>query len=240
MDKSHDIIEQTLRTRKFDTPFTIPKTSVYRPPEQKLKNAQKVDYIKKDGAKLVASTDAQDQYTGFKDAHIRKEGQGGPARVSSPPPPPPPAQPASSRSSAASPPPARGSVAAPPPPAAASAAAASSYATRPAPPPPTKKAAPSTSLVSSSPPTSSPRAVARPVPATPTPRPVPAAPAAAKSSPPPVRALASQGSSNNLLSSGAGAKVFTVFASYRLVHTFFFLFCLRSRSSATPRTRASC
>jgi len=77
MERDHEIIDQVLASRRFEGPFTCPKNALYRPPEQKLKNAQKVDYIKRDGARLVAATDSQDNYIGFKDAQIRKEVIGG-------------------------------------------------------------------------------------------------------------------------------------------------------------------
>lgn len=129
MERSHDMIDQVLRSKRFDQPFSCPKNCLFRPPEQKLKNAQKVDYIKRDGARVVATTDAQDQYIGFKDAQIRREmreGRGGmqDEMMSTSPPP-------RSGFNSAEPPQRSGYNSEPPP-----SRSATGYSSRPAPPPP--------------------------------------------------------------------------------------------------------
>ena len=95
VSSEHDVIDTALRTNKFGNLFKIPPL-IFKPPEQKLKNAVKVDYLGQ--SKIVATIDENDQYIGFKDAQIRKmnleRGESPPPSQNRPPPaqnrPPPP------------------------------------------------------------------------------------------------------------------------------------------------------
>lgn len=67
--REHDRIEDAAKTGKYAAPYFIPN-KIYTPPEQKLKNAGKVDYL--GHSKIVAAVDEADNIIGFKDAHLRK------------------------------------------------------------------------------------------------------------------------------------------------------------------------
>ncbi|KAG5462267.1 MAG: hypothetical protein BJ554DRAFT_5431, partial [Olpidium bornovanus] len=50
--------------------FTMPQGLLYRPPEAKVKNVNKVDYL--GSSKLIAAVERSEMFTGFKGAHLRK------------------------------------------------------------------------------------------------------------------------------------------------------------------------
>ncbi|BFZ60386.1 hypothetical protein YB2330_001422 [Saitoella coloradoensis] len=69
--QEHDVIDEAIAEKaKGFTVFSIPVGVVYRPNEKKVKNAGTKDYIGK--AKLVATTDAKDAYTGFSGAEMMR------------------------------------------------------------------------------------------------------------------------------------------------------------------------
>eukprot|EP00732_Lithocolla_globosa_P001959 Lithocolla_globosa_v1_NODE_1135_length_2844_cov_18.474364.p2 type:complete len:423 gc:universal NODE_1135_length_2844_cov_18.474364:1554-2822(+) len=70
-EPKHDAIDTALRTQRFDELFSLPPKTLYRPPEQKVKNVDKVDYL--GSSRVVAAVDENDKQTGFKDAAIRRQ-----------------------------------------------------------------------------------------------------------------------------------------------------------------------
>jgi hypothetical protein len=63
--KEHDSLDQALRDRGQDcTVFTVPHGVLYRPPESKVKNSKKKDYL--GNSKVIAALDDTDSYAGFK------------------------------------------------------------------------------------------------------------------------------------------------------------------------------
>jgi hypothetical protein len=67
----HDVIEEAIKEQAEGyTVFSIPVGIVYRPNEAKVKNLKAKDYLGK--ARLVASTDRQNQFTGFAGAEMKK------------------------------------------------------------------------------------------------------------------------------------------------------------------------
>ncbi|KAF8839437.1 hypothetical protein BDN67DRAFT_905562 [Paxillus ammoniavirescens] len=62
--EEHDVIDEAIRDRgEGYTVFSIPVGVLYRPSENKLKNSKSKDYLGK--AKLVAASDANDEFTEF-------------------------------------------------------------------------------------------------------------------------------------------------------------------------------
>lgn len=62
--KAHDILDQALRDKGRDcTVFTVPHGVLYRPPESKVKNSKKKDYL--GNSKVIAAIDATDSFAGF-------------------------------------------------------------------------------------------------------------------------------------------------------------------------------
>ncbi|KAJ3081446.1 hypothetical protein HK102_002334, partial [Quaeritorhiza haematococci] len=51
-------------------PFSVPSNVIYRPPESKIKNSKKVDYLGK--SKVVAAVDEKDTYTGFSGKQLKQ------------------------------------------------------------------------------------------------------------------------------------------------------------------------
>ncbi|TID25307.1 NADPH oxidase regulator [Venturia nashicola] len=67
----HDVIEEAIKEQAEGyTVFSIPVGIVYRPNEAKVKNLKAKDYLGK--ARLVASTDRQNQFTGFAGAELKR------------------------------------------------------------------------------------------------------------------------------------------------------------------------
>ncbi|KAE9983226.1 hypothetical protein EG328_010167 [Venturia inaequalis] len=67
----HDVIEEAIKEQAEGyTVFSIPVGIVYRPNEAKVKNLKAKDYLGK--ARLVASTDRQNQFTGFAGAEMKR------------------------------------------------------------------------------------------------------------------------------------------------------------------------
>jgi hypothetical protein len=67
----HDVIEEAIRDNATGyTVFSVPVGVIFRISEDKIKNAQKKDYL--GSAKLIAATDAKDEFTGFTGAEIKK------------------------------------------------------------------------------------------------------------------------------------------------------------------------
>lgn len=67
----HTVIDEAIRDQAEGyTVFSVPVGVIYRPSEAKIKNAEKKDYLGQ--AKLIAATDAKDEFTGFTGAEIKK------------------------------------------------------------------------------------------------------------------------------------------------------------------------
>ncbi|QDS75718.1 hypothetical protein FKW77_008096 [Venturia effusa] len=67
----HKVIEEAIKEQAEGyTVFSIPVGVVYRPNEAKVKNLKAKDYLGK--ARLVASTDRQNQFTGFSGAEMKR------------------------------------------------------------------------------------------------------------------------------------------------------------------------
>ncbi|KAJ1997692.1 hypothetical protein GGI04_005307, partial [Coemansia thaxteri] len=68
----HDLIQRAAGSRGMDCPlFCVPKGVVYRPSASKLKSTRKIDFL--GSARVIASADGRDNFTGFKGALVRKE-----------------------------------------------------------------------------------------------------------------------------------------------------------------------
>ena len=67
----HDVIDEAIRDNAAGyTVFSVPVGVIFRISDAKIKNAQKKDYL--GSAKLIAATDAKDEFTGFTGAEIKK------------------------------------------------------------------------------------------------------------------------------------------------------------------------
>ncbi|KAF9277077.1 hypothetical protein BGZ74_003455, partial [Mortierella antarctica] len=78
--KAHDILDQALRDKGQDcTVFTVPQGVLYRPPESKVKNSKKKDYL--GNSKVIAAIDASDSFAGFQGKSAWQVQVGGPTNV---------------------------------------------------------------------------------------------------------------------------------------------------------------
>ncbi|KAG0235177.1 hypothetical protein BGW41_000887 [Actinomortierella wolfii] len=78
--KAHDILDQALRDKGQDcTVFTVPHGVLYRPPESKVKNSKKKDYL--GNSKVVAALDAGDTSSGFQGKSAWQVQLSGPTNV---------------------------------------------------------------------------------------------------------------------------------------------------------------
>ncbi|KAJ1816659.1 hypothetical protein LPJ56_002281 [Coemansia sp. RSA 2599] len=68
----HSWIKKAINSNGMDCPlFCVPKGVIYRPSASKLKSSKKIDFL--GSAKVIASADGNDNFTGFKGALVRKE-----------------------------------------------------------------------------------------------------------------------------------------------------------------------
>ncbi|KAJ1653173.1 hypothetical protein IWQ61_006650 [Dispira simplex] len=73
-EKRHNIISRAIDNAGVGCPLiAVPKGTIYRPSESKVKNTKKVDYL--GNSKVVAAMDGQDNFTGFQGAMARKANQ---------------------------------------------------------------------------------------------------------------------------------------------------------------------
>lgn len=78
--KAHDILDQALRDKGQDcTVFTVPQGVLYRPPESKVKNSKKKDYL--GNSKVIAAIDASDSFAGFQGKSAWQVQMSGPTNV---------------------------------------------------------------------------------------------------------------------------------------------------------------
>ncbi|KAF9404677.1 hypothetical protein BGZ94_004013 [Podila epigama] len=78
--KEHDILDQALRDKGQDcTVFTVPHGVLYRPPESKVKNSKKKDYL--GNSKVIAAIDASDSFAGFQGKSAWQVQMSGPTNV---------------------------------------------------------------------------------------------------------------------------------------------------------------
>jgi len=78
--KAHDVLDQALRDRGHDcTVFTVPQGVLYRPPESKVKNSKKKDYL--GNSKVIAAIDATDSFAGFQGKSAWQVQMSGPTNV---------------------------------------------------------------------------------------------------------------------------------------------------------------
>ncbi|KAF9962430.1 hypothetical protein BGZ70_008040, partial [Mortierella alpina] len=78
--KDHDLLDQALRDKGQDcTVFTVPQGVLYRPPESKVKNSKKKDYL--GNSKVIAAIDATDSFAGFQGKSAWQVQMSGPTNV---------------------------------------------------------------------------------------------------------------------------------------------------------------
>ncbi|KAJ2743196.1 hypothetical protein GGI20_003923 [Coemansia sp. BCRC 34301] len=71
-EERHSWIRRAADSSGMDCPlYCVPKGVVYRPSASKLKSTKKIDFL--GSAKVIASADGKDNFTGFKGALVRKE-----------------------------------------------------------------------------------------------------------------------------------------------------------------------
>ncbi|KAJ2816316.1 hypothetical protein IWW50_006542, partial [Coemansia erecta] len=71
-EERHSWIKKAVASNGMDCPlYCVPKGVVYRPSASKLKSTKKIDFL--GSAKVIASADGKDNFTGFKGALVRKE-----------------------------------------------------------------------------------------------------------------------------------------------------------------------
>ncbi|KAJ2024969.1 hypothetical protein H4S03_008990, partial [Coemansia sp. S3946] len=71
-EERHAWIRKAADSSGMDCPlYCVPKGVVYRPSASKLKSTKKIDFL--GSAKVIASADGKDNFTGFKGALVRKE-----------------------------------------------------------------------------------------------------------------------------------------------------------------------
>ncbi|KAJ2841433.1 hypothetical protein IWW36_006259, partial [Coemansia brasiliensis] len=71
-EERHSWIKRAIASNGMDCPlYCVPKGIIYRPSASKLKSTQKIDFL--GSAKVIASADGKDNFTGFKGALVRKE-----------------------------------------------------------------------------------------------------------------------------------------------------------------------
>ncbi|KAF8922764.1 hypothetical protein BGZ58_003814, partial [Dissophora ornata] len=79
-NQDHDIFDQALRDKGQNcTVFTLPEGVLYRPPESKVKNSKKKDYL--GSSKVIAAIDASDSFSGFKGKSAWQVQMSGPINV---------------------------------------------------------------------------------------------------------------------------------------------------------------
>ncbi|KAJ2160978.1 hypothetical protein GGF46_001837 [Coemansia sp. RSA 552] len=72
VEDRHSLIKKAIVSNGMDCPlFCVPKGIIYRPSASKLKSTKKIDFL--GSAKVIASADGKDNFTGFKGALVRKE-----------------------------------------------------------------------------------------------------------------------------------------------------------------------
>ncbi|KAJ2884545.1 hypothetical protein FB639_001939 [Coemansia asiatica] len=72
VEDRHSWIKKAISSNGMDCPlFCVPKGVIYRPSASKLKSSKKIDFL--GSAKVIASADGNDNFTGFKGALVRKE-----------------------------------------------------------------------------------------------------------------------------------------------------------------------
>ncbi|KAI8320204.1 TPR-like protein, partial [Martensiomyces pterosporus] len=68
----HSWIKKAVESNGMDCPlYCVPRGVIYRPSASKLKSSKKIDFL--GSAKVLASADGKDNFTGFKGALVRKE-----------------------------------------------------------------------------------------------------------------------------------------------------------------------
>ncbi|KAJ1796302.1 hypothetical protein LPJ59_003832 [Coemansia sp. RSA 2399] len=71
-EERHSWIKKAVQCNGMDCPlYCVPKGIIYRPSASKLKSTKKIDFL--GSAKVIASADGKDNFTGFKGALVRKE-----------------------------------------------------------------------------------------------------------------------------------------------------------------------
>ncbi|KAF9107098.1 NAD-dependent protein deacetylase sirtuin-2 [Mortierella sp. AM989] len=76
----HDMLDQALRDKGRNcTVFTVPQGVLYRPPESKVKNSKKKDYL--GNSKVIAAIDASDSFAGFNGKSAWQVQMSGPTNV---------------------------------------------------------------------------------------------------------------------------------------------------------------
>ncbi|KAJ1966435.1 hypothetical protein GGI12_000079 [Dipsacomyces acuminosporus] len=71
-EERHSWIKKALSSSGMDCPlYCVPRGVIYRPSASKLKSSKKIDFL--GSAKVIASADGKDNFTGFKGALVRKE-----------------------------------------------------------------------------------------------------------------------------------------------------------------------
>ncbi|KAI7830858.1 hypothetical protein BX661DRAFT_132200, partial [Kickxella alabastrina] len=71
-EERHSWIKKAVDSNGMDCPlYCVPKGVIYRPSASKLKSSKKIDFL--GSAKVIASADGNDNFTGFKGALVRKE-----------------------------------------------------------------------------------------------------------------------------------------------------------------------
>ncbi|KAI9501519.1 hypothetical protein BX070DRAFT_227986 [Coemansia spiralis] len=71
-EERHSWVKKAIESKGMDCPlYCVPKGVIYRPSASKLKSTKKIDFL--GSAKVIASADGKDNFTGFKGALVRKE-----------------------------------------------------------------------------------------------------------------------------------------------------------------------
>ncbi|KAJ2551693.1 hypothetical protein EV175_003597 [Coemansia sp. RSA 1933] len=71
-EERHSWVKKAVQCNGMDCPlYCVPKGVIYRPSASKLKSTKKIDFL--GSAKVIASADGKDNFTGFKGALVRKE-----------------------------------------------------------------------------------------------------------------------------------------------------------------------
>ncbi|KAJ2799518.1 hypothetical protein H4R20_004410 [Coemansia guatemalensis] len=72
VEERHSWIKKAIESHGMDCPlYCVPKGVIYRPSASKLRSTKKIDFL--GSAKVIASADGRDNFTGFKGALVRKE-----------------------------------------------------------------------------------------------------------------------------------------------------------------------
>ncbi|PIA17278.1 hypothetical protein COEREDRAFT_80618 [Coemansia reversa NRRL 1564] len=72
VEERHSWIKKAIESRGMDCPlYCVPKGVIYRPSASKLRSTKKIDFL--GSARVIASADGRDNFTGFKGALVRKE-----------------------------------------------------------------------------------------------------------------------------------------------------------------------